>query len=175
MRAFVTVWILAYVLTDVVRHVTQAAREWSNQDPATGGFIPDPAKFIGERVRAEFLRAADLGGRWTIAALLWSLIYFAIRNNVVSSGTARFDLSRLIADYINVALLVGPILGMVWWAAEWEYRQGLERADRTLASETLGVVANPSQVRKFLASAEPLAGVLGAAVVALCVVALSGP
>jgi hypothetical protein len=162
LQGLVIVWILFYVLTDVLRHMLEAARDWIRQDPACPDLVTDPFKFVGRRASKELLRAADLGGRCTVAALLWSLLYFAVRDNILADAAS---LSRLTDNYINVALLVGPVVGLVWWAAEWEYRQGLLREDRTQDDGTSGGV-DAERRRRFLASAEPVAGVLGSALFA---------
>jgi hypothetical protein len=167
---FVAVWLLIYVLTDVIRLGSDAARDWSRQDLLSANSVVDPVNFLGERMRRELIRATDLGGRWTVAALMWSLVYFGT-DNILSLSDRAWQLSRL-TDNINVALLVGPVLGLVWWVGEWEYRQGLLWADRTLTSGTLGDVEKVHTIRFFLASADPLGNALGAALIAAVVVAV---
>lgn len=162
---------LVYLLVDVVRHSVKAARDWSSQDPTAPDLVADPVEFVGLRLRKELLRATDLGGRWTVAALLWSLVYFAV-TNLYAVDTAALNLSRLVDEYINIALLVGPIFGLAWWRGEGEYRQGLLAADRAIATGRFGDPGDAKRLRWFLASADVVAGILAAALVAFVVVTL---
>jgi hypothetical protein len=96
-------------------------------------------------------------------ALLWALLYFGIRTNVLAPDATAFSLSRLTDQYINVALLVGPVIGLVWWAAEWEFRQGLLRGAR---AQDNGASGDELRWRRFLASTDVVGGMLGSALFA---------
>jgi hypothetical protein len=140
LRTFVAVWLVFYVGTVVLRHARDAARDWS-EDARDGPQLEEPLAFLRGRARTLAIDATDVSGRWTVVALIWATLYFVIDSQVLSERTG-LDLSRLIDEYVNVALLVGPVGGLVWWCAVSEYRRTLrERGVAARPDATIDVVS----------------------------------
>lgn len=122
-------------------------------DSAAANFRGRPHRFMMSELRDEILRASDFTGRWTVACLLWAVFYWGAVQLLSGESVSLPALKR---DYIDIALLAGPLIGVIWWTGDVAIREGaeyhrrqLERARTPLARTLLGRGYNLVIYRSF--------------------------
>jgi hypothetical protein len=194
LRTFAVAWGVVYVGSSVLMRIGVATQEWMLLPTAPekarrrrgerGGTAvdastprsrrtqcdkdaakPDLFRFVDEVGRRDLLRAVDLGGRCIVIGLVWSVIYYLLDNSIVSVHPAAVSLEKL-RKYLDYALFVGPIIGILFWAAELEYKEGANKSVREWKAGQLDVVQTERSARIFGGSAGLLGGVVATCIIA---------
>jgi hypothetical protein len=118
----------------VIAAMYRAAVAFVAGDPAAAHLQGRPHKFMLRELRHEILRASDFTGRWTVACLFWAVTYWGVIQMISQLfSNDPIDLGELKRNYVDVALLAGPIVGVIWWTGDTAIREGSEYHRRQLA------------------------------------------
>jgi len=134
---FVVLTAILVTFMSVLLTMFSAARAYVAKDAIAAEYRDDlngdddPNGFMRMRIHKELLRAGDLTGRWTVACLLWAVAYWGTYQALSSLvGRNPIDLTTLKERYVDIALLAGPLIGILWWTANQAYREGNATLDR---------------------------------------------